>query len=309
MSTRYLLAGLLAGAAASPFANIESRTLPFGSLIYSCTVPNTVALTFDDGPFDYTEHVLDLFDQYDAKATFFLNGHNWGYMTDRPDTVVRMINEGHQVGSHTWSHPDLALLTPEQVTDQMIELEHAFIEVIGKIPTYMRPPFFSYNSETLRVLGDLGYHVIHANIDTLDWSFQDVCKINTSIDLFVEGITNGGSIVLAHDVHALTAYTLVPAMLEAVKLRGLRAVTVGECLGDPQANWYRDSRDGTTPPGTGEPQPPTGGVHPDGICGGPNKYVCGVEGYPCCSAYGYCGFSIDHCGAGCNPEFGTCGFS
>jgi len=102
MSTRYLLAGLLAGAAASPFANLESRTLPFGSLIYSCTVPNTVALTFDDGPFDYTEHVLDLFDQYDAKATFFLNGHNWGYMTDRPDTVVRMINEGHQVGSHTY---------------------------------------------------------------------------------------------------------------------------------------------------------------------------------------------------------------
>lgn len=301
MSARYLLSALVAGAIASPFADIEARTLPFGTLIHRCTEPNTIALTFDDGPFTFTPDVLDMFNDAGAKATFFLNGHNWGYMTDHKATVVRMIAEGHQVGHHTWSHPDLATLTTEETTTQMTLLEDALIGVIGKFPTYMRPPFFSYTDSTLQTLGQLGYHVIHANIDTLDWNFQGQCEIQTSIRLFDEGLDDGGSIVLAHDVHSYTAYELVPAMLQMVSDRGLRAVTVGECLGDPETNWYRTRRDGSTPP-----PPPTGGASPDGTCGGPNEYTCIVEGYPCCSQYGYCGNTAAHCGEGCNPTFGVC---
>lgn len=101
-SLKYLLGALaVVPAAASPVANLQARQIPAGSVISSCTTPGTVALTFDDGPFIYTERVLDALSSAGAKATFFLNGQNWGNINDFASTVRRMESEGHQVGSHT----------------------------------------------------------------------------------------------------------------------------------------------------------------------------------------------------------------
>lgn len=78
-----------------------------------------VALTFDDGPSIFTPRVLDLLDQYHARATFFVNGDNFarGHIDDRatqwPDILRRMHRSGHQIGSHTWSHADLTYLDLE----------------------------------------------------------------------------------------------------------------------------------------------------------------------------------------------------
>src|ERR1700710_2955133 len=75
----------------------SKRSLPVGQLINSCTVPGVVALTFDDGPFDYT---LDLLDQLEAaghKATFFQNGFNYGFIYDYNSTLLRQIADGHQL--------------------------------------------------------------------------------------------------------------------------------------------------------------------------------------------------------------------
>lgn len=74
--------------------------------------------------------------------------------------VQRMISDGHQVGSHTWSHADLATLDAAGITSQMTQLETALNSIIGKTPTYMRPPYFSTNALALQTLGGLGYHVI-----------------------------------------------------------------------------------------------------------------------------------------------------
>ena len=79
----------------------KKRALTSGVTIYSCTTPGTVALTFDDGPFVYTESVLDQLASAGFQATFFLNGYNLGNIEDYQSTVDRMINEGHQVASHT----------------------------------------------------------------------------------------------------------------------------------------------------------------------------------------------------------------
>ena len=87
-----------ATAAASPLANMRRAAAP---VISSCTAPNTVAITFDDGPFQYTDSVLEQFDAAGMKATFFLNGQNWGNIYDYADTVERMYAAGHQIGSHT----------------------------------------------------------------------------------------------------------------------------------------------------------------------------------------------------------------
>ncbi|KAI1843754.1 hypothetical protein JX265_001048 [Neoarthrinium moseri] len=295
----FVFSAILAAAMASPVSQVQQRqsSVPVGTIISACSVPNTVALTFDDGPYIYTEELLNILSSNGVKATLFLNGQNWGSINSFTGLVQRMINDGHQVGSHTWSHADLATLDAAGVTSQMTQLEDAFSSIIGKIPTYMRPPYFSTSGVALETLGNLGYHVIHANIDTLDYNHNDD-TIGVAVQNFEDGLNAGGSITLMHDVHAQTVHVLVQEAINRIKARGLNPVTVGECLGDNAANWYRVS--GSTP----SPPPSTGNPSPDDTCGGANGYSC--INNQCCSQWGWCGTTSEYCGAGCQSPFGRC---
>ncbi|RPB11863.1 glycoside hydrolase/deacetylase [Morchella conica CCBAS932] len=217
-------------------------SVPYGSFIYSCNTPNTVALTFDDGPFIYTSRLLDILSSNGVKATFFVNGQNWGEpITTATNQAIlaRMNNEGHQIGSHTWSHPYLSSLSDADVTSQMTMVESAVSSAIGKYPTYMRPPYFDCGSACLNVMNNLGYHVIHANVDPQDYAHT--ADIQTALNSYSSAISAGGSyIVLNHDVHQTTVESLVQNEIDNAKSKGLTFATVGECLGDPAANWYRN---------------------------------------------------------------------
>lgn len=79
--------------------------VPIGAIINHCTIPGTVALTFDDGPYIYTAQILDTLAAHGAVATFFLNGVNKGSIAAFPDLVRRTLGEGHQLGSHAYAHP------------------------------------------------------------------------------------------------------------------------------------------------------------------------------------------------------------
>lgn len=109
-------------------------------------MPGTLALTYDDGPYQYTNHILDLFRSYNAKATFFVTGNNLGKgqiddaATGYPDTIRRMHTEGHQIASHTWSHQDLSSITSQQRKEQMWRNEMALRNILGFFPTYMVIP-------------------------------------------------------------------------------------------------------------------------------------------------------------------------
>ncbi|KAG8533095.1 uncharacterized protein KY384_001878 [Bacidia gigantensis] len=218
-----------------------SSAVPVGAVISGCTQPGTVALTFDDGPYIYTAQVLDTLKAAKIHATFFVNGDNWANIlsNDSKALVNRELAEGHQIGSHTWDHKDLTTLDTAAITSEMTDLEDALISIIGKYPAYMRPPYLSTNDSVLQTLGGLGYHVISANIDTKDYENDSEAAIQTAVQNFKTGLDQGGSIELSHDVHQWTAKTLVSAMIQEVQNRGLQAVTVGECLGDPVENWYR----------------------------------------------------------------------
>ena len=138
----------------------------------------------------------------------------------------------------------------------MTELEDAFEEVVGVIPRYMRPPFLAVDGKVLSAMANLGYHVIGASIDTKDYENNSPELISRSFEKFRAELNAGGTIVLSHDVHEQTVYSLTRMMLEEIFARGLQrmsspgssclvmilmdtAVTVGDCLGDPQENWYR----------------------------------------------------------------------
>lgn len=219
---------------------VETSAVPVGSIITQCTVPGTFALTFDDGPYTYTDKILDILKDNGVKATFFVNGQNWGNINEGVNQarVRRAIADGHQIGSHTWAHADLATLDRAGIVSQMNQLSTALRGIIGKAPRYMRSPYFSTSDLALQTLRELNFHVIHASIDTLDWQNDSESAIETSVQLFNDGLDQGGTIELSHDVHQWTANTLVQAMIDELNSRQLRAVTVGECLGDPASAWY-----------------------------------------------------------------------
>lgn len=121
-----------------------------------------------------------------------------------------------------WAHRDLATLDRDSIVSQMRLLESALQQILGYWPTYMRAPYFSTNDLVLRTMGELGYKVVHADIDTLDWANNSPDGIQVSVRRFRDGLNAGGSIALAHDVHEWTARTLTQAMIDEVRARGRR---------------------------------------------------------------------------------------
>lgn len=239
--------GLWGGASADNLTARAPTTVPRGVIIEHCTVPGVVALTFDDGPYIHTSRVLDFLDEYGAKATFFVNGENWSrgisdFSTPWPELLRRMDRSGHQIGSHTWSHADLSAVNSETREFQIYELEKALFYVIGKAPTYLRPPYASCSQECLYDTERLGYHVVNFDVDTKDYLHQTTGDIGAAMDTFSRALDaqrwGNSFLVLSHDSLQHTAESLVPHMLMEIQQRGLRAVTVGECLGDPEENWY-----------------------------------------------------------------------
>ncbi|EKV13114.1 Polysaccharide deacetylase family protein [Penicillium digitatum PHI26] len=223
-------------------AQLYTSKLPVGAIITHCTTPGTIALTFDDGPYIYTPQILDILAEHGVRATFFLNGHNRGHIDTSTEIVQRTLMEGHQLGSHTWRHLSLDTLPYEEIIQQMIILEEAFMRILGFFPTYMRPPFLRHTPVVLGVMADLGYHVIGASVDTKDYENDNPETNWVSFEKFKREVDAGGTIVLAHDAHQYTVEILVENMLADIERRGLSAVTVGECLGDPSEHWYRAER-------------------------------------------------------------------
>ncbi|KAJ5584211.1 Glycoside hydrolase/deacetylase beta/alpha-barrel [Penicillium hispanicum] len=223
-------------------SSAQRSLVPVGAIITHCTVPGTIALTFDDGPFIYTAQMLDTLAAHGARATFFLNGVNKGSIDGFAPLVVRALAEGHQLGSHTWGHPSLPTLDYPAIVTQMTDLEAAFLRIVGFFPTYMRTPFLHFNDVVLKAMADLGYHVIGASIDTKDFENDSPDLSWRSFQKFRAELDAGGSIVLAHDVHQTTVEVLVDNMLQEIAARGLTTVTVGQCLGDPPEFWYRTGR-------------------------------------------------------------------
>jgi len=143
-----------------------------GEGVYPCVEPGTIAVTFDDGPYIYTDDVLDLFKEKNMKATFFVTGNNLGKgaiddaSTPWPAVLQRMVAEGHQVASHTWSHQNMSAITQQQRFDQMVHNEMAIRSNIQKFPTYMRPPYSSCTAACQADLATLGYVVTYFDLDT-----------------------------------------------------------------------------------------------------------------------------------------------
>ncbi|EDR09239.1 carbohydrate esterase family 4 protein [Laccaria bicolor S238N-H82] len=125
---------------------------PSARVVTSCTQHNTVALTFDDGPWIYLNDVSDTLTANNVIGTFFFNGNNYACIYD-DDSVQRVqyaVAHGHQVASHTWSHSDLTTLNWDQIHNEMWLVEQALWKIVGRYPAFMRPPYGNYNDLVLQ---------------------------------------------------------------------------------------------------------------------------------------------------------------
>ncbi|KAG0034297.1 chitin deacetylase [Podila clonocystis] len=212
--------------------------------VYACKTPGTIAITFDDGPYKFTTNLLDELDKIPGspKVTFFVNGNNNGKITDYASTVKRAYNSGHQIASHTWSHRDLATLKTEDRKAEMTNLDNAVKQIIGKKPTFMRPPYGSVNDAVLNYLGGAGYTIVNWNIDTMDWDHPtNVPKSMKEYQNTIgkSGANKKGWIALQHDPNEQTSKKLGPQAVKYAISKGFKVVTVGTCLGVDKSKWYR----------------------------------------------------------------------
>ncbi|MBQ8203393.1 MAG: polysaccharide deacetylase family protein [Clostridia bacterium] len=181
-----------------------------------------IALTFDDGPSAHTERLLDIFKTHGGKGTFFVVGN---LIDNRADTVRRIVNEGHQIGSHSWSHKQLTAINDQELTDQLALTRQKILEVTGVDCTLVRPPYGAYNSNVKAKGEQLGVHFVNWSIDTLDWKYRNATTVHNAI----MQRANDGAIVLCHDLHKTTVDAMETAIPQLIA-SGYQLVTVEELL-------------------------------------------------------------------------------
>ncbi|KAK4101219.1 carbohydrate esterase family 4 protein [Parathielavia hyrcaniae] len=237
MLAKTVIAGLLlvsTGAAspapeAQPTGGCKHGPRP-GVILQKCRKPGLLALTYDDGPYEYTSQLVDILDEAGAKATFFFTGTLYGCIYDQAAAVKKAYASGHQIASHTWTHPDLGTLSESEIRSEMTQLEEAFVNLIGKKPAYMRPPYLATGGAVLPTLKSMGYKVVNADVDSQDWNGKTPAE---SAEFFEQaGADGNGHIPLMHETYASTVQTLTPWLIEWARENKLKLVTVAECLGD-----------------------------------------------------------------------------
>ncbi|MGI9086595.1 MAG: polysaccharide deacetylase family protein [Chthoniobacterales bacterium] len=183
-----------------------------------------VAMTFDDGPSPVlTPKLLDLLAEHHMKATFFVIGQN---AAEHPEILQRAVREGHEIGNHSWSHPNLAKMSDEAVRRELQKTDDVIKQAIGARPKLMRPP---YGSLTLRqrswIHQEFGYRIIIWDVDPLDWKRPGPSVVTHRI----VSEARPGSIILSHDIHPPTI-TAMPATFDQLQAKGFKFVTVSELL-------------------------------------------------------------------------------
>ena len=176
-----------------------------------------IALTFDDGPSDFTDRLLDCLEANNVKATFFLAGQEVEYFQE---PVTRMEELGCELGNHSYDHPDLATLSADDVSSQLSRTDQLIKDLTGHIATVVRPPYGSFNDT---VAGIAARPLILWSVDTLDWETQNV-------DATVQNVMDNaadGQIILMHDIFKESvdaAEIFIPQLLQ----EGYQLVTVSE---------------------------------------------------------------------------------
>ncbi|MBO0694695.1 MAG: polysaccharide deacetylase family protein [Verrucomicrobia bacterium] len=183
-----------------------------------------IAMTFDDGPHaTNTAKLLDMAAKRHIKLTFFVLGE---CVQQSPAVLQREVAEGHEIGNHSWSHPNLAKLSDEAVRSQLRRTDDLIVKTAGVKPKLMRPPYGELTKrQRIWVNHDFNYKVILWDVDPLDWKRPGPSVVASRII----SATRPGSIILSHDIHPPTIEAM-PQVFDTLLAKGFKFVTVSELL-------------------------------------------------------------------------------
>ncbi len=176
----------------APESQLYGRTLTHGS------DPAQMALTYDDGPNDpHTFHLLDVLAQHGARATFFLIGR---YVSQRPAIVQAIQAAGHEIGNHTYTHPNLVLVSEARLRQEVEDCRKALEDAIGQPAPLFRPPFGGRRPNVLRTVRELRLEPVMWSVTGYDWGARSSGEIVSKVVRQVERRQSPRSeIVLLHD--------------------------------------------------------------------------------------------------------------
>ncbi|MCL2820708.1 MAG: polysaccharide deacetylase family protein [Oscillospiraceae bacterium] len=181
-----------------------------------------VALTFDDGPSEYTTRLLDILQQCEGRVSFFVMGNK---LEENKSKIHRALNMECEIICHTWDHPDLTKTSGRKIKKQLIDTITEIARITQKVSLMFRPPYGYFNEKVEKIAAKLGLAIILWSIDPRDWESQDAESVYNYIMKDIED----GDIVLCHDVHKSTIEAmerLIPVLTE----QGYQLVTVSELL-------------------------------------------------------------------------------
>ena len=178
-----------------------------------------LALTFDDGPGQYTDELLDCLEQNNAHATFFMLGQN---VSSYPDAPKRMLELGCEIGSHSWDHTQLTTIDLDAVAKQFSDTDDALIQACGQAASVARAPYGDGNSD---IYNTVNKPFFMWSLDTEDWKLLDA---DADYSAVMNGDLTDGTIILMHDIHEPSVKCATEKLIPALIDQGYKLVTVSE---------------------------------------------------------------------------------
>ena len=180
-----------------------------------------IALTFDDGPGEYTETLLDTVEKYNIHVTFFMLGQN---VEGRESTVQRMVQLGCEIGNHTWDHPSQTLpnMDLDSVVQEFQKTDDELVKACGQAATVCRAPYGAITEEQMAAGGKPFFMW---STDSLDWKLMDA---DADYNEIMNSDLSDGSIILMHDIHEPSVKCATEKLIPELVNEGYKLVTVSE---------------------------------------------------------------------------------
>ena len=187
-----------------------------------------IALTFDDGPHPKeTNQVLDVLNKYNVKGTFFIMGGWINYTDDNKEKLKNIYNDGHEIGNHSYIHPNFVNITEERMNDELQKTEDIIYETIGCNTKLFRFPSGSYNEKALNYVLSKGYKCIQWDVDSVDWKQSGA---DVEYNRVMKNV-KAGSILLFHNNAKYTPENL-ERIINKLTGDGYKFLTVSELIYD-----------------------------------------------------------------------------
>lgn len=205
----------------------------YDAVYKGCPKKKDIYLTFDNGYENgYTEKILDVLKAEKVPATFFVTGH---YLKSAPDLVKRMATEGHTIGNHTWSHPDLTKVSDEKLKDELEKVRAMTEKITGdKHMMYLRPPRGIFSERTLKVAKEEGYVHVFWSLAFVDWQVDRQRGWQYAYDNIMQQI-HPGAILLLHTVSKDNAEALKKA-IQDLKAKGYEFKSLDDLMIEKEGN-------------------------------------------------------------------------